>query len=132
MWVQNMPKPSLLDNCHYLTSLAVLWKTPFTGLVFIGPDLELALTISSCLTSQLPVSVITVGANKKLTKNLKEKKNLGNEIFKGSFDIFNIFLAIKYVMHMCRVAHLPKKHLRMSYSLTSGLTSKSGQAGNKD
>lgn len=54
-----------------LTTLAVLWKTPFTGLVFTGPDLELALIISSCcLTSQLPVSVITVGANKKLTKNL--------------------------------------------------------------
>lgn len=110
-------------------SLAVLWKTPFTGLVFTGPDLALALIISNCLTSQLPVSVITAGANKKPTKNLK---NLGNKIFIGSFDIFSIFLAIKYVKHMCRVAHLPKKDLRMSYSLTSGLTSDSGQAGNKD
>lgn len=111
-------------------SLAVLWKTPFTGLVFTGPDLALALIISSCLTSQLPVSVITAGANKKPTKNFK--KNLGNKIFIGSFDIFSIFRAIKYVKHMCRVAHLPKKDLRMSYSLTSGLTSDSGQAGNKD
>ena len=76
------------------------------------------------------MSVITAGANKKPTKNLK--KNLGNKIFIGSFDIFSIFLAIKYVKHMCRVVHLPKKDLRMSYSLTSGLTSDSGQAGNKD
>lgn len=80
-WVQSFPEAPFPDNCHYLPCLA---KLHFQGLSLFDlirvcflwralPTVYLLNTISgNCLISQLPEDILTVGANKRLTKVFKK------------------------------------------------------------
>lgn len=84
------------ESHHNLTCPGVPRKHPLVGLVFIWPDLKLVQceqtfllwafgkTISgNCLIPQQSEVVIRIGANEKLTKNLKGKAGKKRDIRRG-------------------------------------------------